>query len=335
MEITRAAAVVDTHTGGEPTRIIIGGGPVLKGATMGEKWLDFSRNHDDFRRFVMCEPHGHYDMFGALLVPPCDPEAHYGVLFMDTGGSLSMCGHGSIGIGRTLVDLGMVAKTEPETEVVLDSPAGLVRLKVRVQNGQVEDVLLSNVPAYLAEKDVEVEVPSLGRKIHLDIGFGGNFFAIVPAGQLDLKIAPEETSRMVALGLEIREVVNRKVKLQHPVESGIDSVELTEFSLEREGQPTKNCVVFGEGSVDRSPCGTGTCAKLAILAARGKLKPGEEFLHESITGSVFKAYYEPGPRVESYDTVLPYVRSRSYVTGFNFLLGQPEDKVGRGFLLKR
>ena len=335
MEVTRAAAVVDTHTGGEPTRIIIGGGPLLKGNTMGEKWLDFSRNHDDFRQFVMCEPHGHYDMFGALLVPPCDPEAHYGVLFMDTGGSLSMCGHGSIGIGRTLVDLGMVPKTEPETEVILDSPAGLVRLKVQVNDGQVGDVLLSNVPAYLAGKDVEVEVPSLGKKIRLDIGFGGNFFAIVPAGQLGLELRPEEASKLVTLGLEIRDVVNSKIKVCHPVETGIDTVELTEFSLEREGLPTKNCVVFGQGSVDRSPCGTGTCAKLAILAAKGKLKPGEEFLHEGITGSIFKAYYEPGPKVGSYDTVLPYVKSRSYVTGFNFLLGQPEDQVGRGFLLKR
>lgn len=335
MEITRVAAVVDTHTGGEPTRIIIGGGPILKGNSMGEKWLDFSRNHDDFRTFVMCEPHGHYDMFGAFLVPPCDPEAHYGVLFMDTGGSLSMCGHGSIGIGRTLVELGMVEKTEPETEVILDSPAGLVHLKVEVADGKVGDVLLGNVPAYVAERDVEIEVPSLGKKIKLDICYGGNFFAIVPAGQLGLELTPKETSKLVPLGLEIREELNRTVKVGHPIETGINKVELTEFSLEREGFPTRNCVIFGDGSVDRSPCGTGTCAKLALLAAKGKLKPGEEFLHEGITGSVFKAFYEPGPNLAGHDTVLPFVKSRSYVTGFNFLLRQPADEVGGGFLLKR
>lgn len=335
MEITRAAAVVDTHTGGEPTRIIIGGGPILKGSTMAEKWLDFRRHHDDFRTFVMCEPHGHYDMFGAFLVPPCDPEAHYGVLFMDTGGSLSMCGHGSIGIGRTLVELGMVPKTEPETEVILDSPAGLVRLKVEVREGKVGDVLLSNVPAYVAERDVEIEVPSLGRKIKLDISFGGNFFAIVPAGQLDLELTPQEAAKLVPLGLEIRDAVNRVVKLQHPIETGINKVELTEFSLEREGLPTRNCVIFGDGSVDRSPCGTGTCAKIALLAEKGKLQPGEEFLHEGITGSIFKGFYEPGPKVGPYDTVLPFVKSRSYVTGFNFLIKQPADDVGGGFLLKR
>lgn len=335
MDIERFAAVVDTHTGGEPTRLVVGGGPLLKGTTITEKWLDFMENHDDFRAFVMNEPHGHSDMFGALLVPACHPEAHYGIIFMDAATSLSMCGHGSIGLGRTLVDLGMIRKTEPFTEVVLDTPAGLVRLKVEVKNGIVGDVILSNVPAFVYARDVELTVPSLGRQIHLDIAYGGNFFAIVPAGQLDLSITAEECGRTVPLGLEILREVNKAVKVQHPEEKAIDHVALVEFSLERPGQITRNTVVWGEGNQDRSPCGTGTCAKMALLAAKGKLAPGEKFLHQSITNSLFEGWYEPGPRVGGFETVLPYLKSRSYVTGFNFLLKQPEDKVGDGFLLKR
>ncbi len=335
MEIERFAAVVDTHTGGEPTRLIVGGGPLLKGSTITEKWLDFKKNHDDFRAFVMCEPHGHADMFGALLVPACHPEAHYGIIFMDAGTSISMCGHGSIGLGRTLVDLGMIRKTEPYTDVVLDTPAGLVHIKVEVKDGVVGDVILGNVPAFTFARDIELEVPSLGKKIHLDISYGGNFFAIVPAGQLDMEITAPEAGRIVPLGLEILRELNRAVKVQHPVETAIDHVALVEFSLERPGQVTRNTVVWGEGSHDRSPCGTGTCAKMALLAAKGKLAPGEKFLHESITGSLFEGWYEPGPKVGGFDTVLPFLKSRSYVTGFNFLMKQPGDKVGEGFLLKR
>ena len=289
MDIERFAAVVDTHTGGEPTRLIVGGGPLLKGSTITEKWLDFKKNHDDFRAFVMCEPHGHADMFGALLVPACHEEAHYGIIFMDAGTSISMCGHGSIGLGRTLVDLGMIKKTEPYTDVVLDTPAGLVHIKVEVKDGVVGDVILGNVPAFAFARDIDLEVPSLGKKIHLDISYGGNFFAIVPAGQLDLEITATEAGRIVPLGLEILRELNRTVKAQHPVETAIDHVALVEFSLERPGQVTRNTVVWGEGSHDRSPCGTGTCAKMALLAARASWPPARSSFTRASPAAFSKA----------------------------------------------
>lgn len=335
MDITRAVAVVDTHTGGEPTRIILGGGPYLKGHGIAEKWLEFKKYHDDFRNMVMREPHGHNDMFGALLTSPEKEDAHFGVLFMDASGSISMCGHGSIGIARTLVDLGIIQREEPVTHVRIDTPAGLVDLQVDVSGDSVGDVTMKNVPAFLYEENVELEVPSLDRKIKLDIAFGGNFFAIVPAGQLNLELTKEESPALIHLGLEIRDLVNRKMKIQHPVETHIDQVELTEFSLEREGLPTKNVVIFGEGAVDRSPCGTGTCAKMATLVAKGKLAHGEEFLHQGITESLFRGYTEKGPDVGAFSTVIPYLKSRSYVTGFNFLFRQREDEVGKGFYLPR
>lgn len=335
MEVSRAVAVVDTHTGGEPTRIILGGGPCLKGRSISEKWLEFKRDHEDFRNMVMREPHGHNDMFGALLTSPEREDSHYGVLFMDASGSISMCGHGSIGIARTLVDLGMIVKEEPVTHVRIDTPAGLVDLEVEVSGSSVGDVTMKNVPAFLYERNVEIEVPSLGRKITLDISFGGNFFAIVPAAQLGLELTREESPRLIHLGLEIRDLLNRKMKIQHPVETHIDKVELTEFSLEREGLPTRNVVIFGEGAVDRSPCGTGTCAKMATLVEKGKLVHGKEFIHQGITGSLFRGFTEKGPKVGPFETVIPYIKSRSYVTGFNFLLKQGEDEVGKGFYLPR
>jgi len=335
VEIRRMVSVVDTHTGGEPTRIVIGGAPSIPGATMAEKWLAFRRDQDGLRRFLVQEPRGHGDIFGALLVPPCRPEAQVGVLFMDSGGSLSMCGHGSIGLARTLVDLGMVERRSPVTEIVLDTPPGLVRMEVEVDaEGRPGDVSLRNVPAFVAAREVEIDLPGEGA-VRMDVCFGGNFFAILDATRFDLALTPSEAPRLVRLGLAIREEVNRVCPVRHPLEPDIDRIELVEFSLERPGRPTRNAVVFAEGSIDRSPCGTGTCAKMALLAAKGKLAPGERFVHESITGSLFTGSYEPGPRVGDYETVLPVLRSRSYITGFNTLLEQAGDELAGGFLLGR
>ncbi|HOR54305.1 MAG TPA: proline racemase family protein [Synergistales bacterium] len=334
MELTRATAVVDTHTGGEPTRIIIGGGPYIPGKTMSERWAYMKNEMGDFRDFVMHEPRGHSDMFGAFLTSPEREDSHYGVIFMDSGDGVTMCGHGSIGTAHALVELGMVPRTEPYTEVVLDSPAGQIRLKVEVNDGRVGDITLANVPAFVFKRDVELAIPSLGgKKIHMDVSFGGNFFAIVHAEEMGLTLERNEVPRLLSLGLEILREANRAVKVQHPTERHLDFIGLTEFALERPGKPTKNCVVFGESNVDRSPCGTGTCAKMALLAAKGLLKPGEVFDHESVAGSVFHGHYEPGPKVGGFETILPFIRGRASITGFNFLLQQKNDEMGSGFLL--
>lgn len=335
MKVERFAAVVDSHTGGEPTRIVIGGAPILQGKTMAERWDEFFSKHMSFVHLIMREPRGHGDMFGAVLFPPVTEEAAFGVIFTNPAGGENMCGHASIGVARTLVELGIVEKREPFTPIYLDTPAGQVRLEVAVENGEVGDVTLQNVPAFVFARDVEITLPSTGQRVRLDICFGGNFFAIVSADQFDLKLVPEESSYLSPLGIEIRDEVNRQVAVQHPVEKHITEVALTEFSLERPGSPTRNCVVFGDGSIDRSPCGTGTCAKMALLAAEGKLDPGQEFVHESIVGSVFHGRYRPGPKVGPFDSVLPEIRGRSYITGFNFLLKQENDELGDGFFLGR
>jgi proline racemase len=336
MEITRATAVVDTHTGGEPTRIILGGGPWLPGLTMSEKWAYLKEHLQDFRNFVMHEPRGHSDMFGAFLTAPVRKDSHYGVLFMDPGDGVSMCGHGSIGTANALVELGMVPRREPVTTVVLDTPAGQVSLDVEVKDSTAGDVILSNVPSFVYATDIEIALPSrAGQKIRLDIAYGGNFFAIVHGEELGFTLEKEEVPELLRTGMEILHEVNRAVRVQHPTEPHINSVGLVEFSLERKDKPTKNCVLFGEGNVDRSPCGTGTSAKMALLASKGTLAPQETFEHESITGSLFRGSYKEGPTVGGYKTVLPFIRGKASITGFNYLLQQKDDEMGSGFLLSR
>ena len=336
MNAKRMAAVVDTHTSGAPTRIIVGGGPLLKGETFADRWLDFKENHDDFRRFVMWEPHGHDNMFGALLTRPVNPEAHYGIVFMDSDSSVSMCGHGSIGVSRTLIDLGMIKKKEPYTEVVLEAPAGLVKVKVEVKDGVVGDVILHNVPCFVQQKDVEITLPSTCQKVKLDIAFGGNYTAMVPADQFGFNIDLDEIKKMIPLGIEIRDAVNDQITFQHPTNPALNKIILTEFTLDApQGEPKRNLVTWGAGQLARSACGTGTSARLACLADKRQLAPGVWFDHAGVTGSIFNGSYEPGPKVGEFDTVIPYIKGRSYITGFNWLIQQEEDELADGFFIKR
>jgi len=276
MEVIRATAVVDTHTGGEPTRIIIGGGPYLPGKTMSERWAYMKEHMADFRNFVMHEPRGHSDMFGAFLTPPEREDSHYGVIFMDSGEGVSMCGHGSIGTANTLVELGMVPRTEPHTEVVLDTPAGQIRLKVEVKDGRVGDVTLANVPAFVFERDVELAIPSMGgKKIHLDIAFGGNFFAIIHAEELGLTLEREEIPEMLRLGLEILHESNRTVKVQHPTEKHLNYIGLTEFALERPGKPDKELALsLARATLTDLPAGPAPAQRWPSWRPGGSSNPG-------------------------------------------------------------
>lgn len=337
MDVKRIVAVVDTHTSGAPTRIVVGGGPLLNGATFPERWCDFKENHDNFRKFLMWEPHGHDNMFGCLLTPPVNPEAHYGVVFMDSDSSISMCGHGTIGVSRTLLDLGILPRREPYTEVRLETPAGLVKVKVEIENGEVGDVILQNVPCFVQARDVEIVLPSSGRRVKLDIAFGGNYCAMVPAEQFGFEIRPEEVKKMIPLGLEIRDAVNEQIEIQHPTNPALNKVLLTEFTLETKtgGAPRRNCVTWAAGQLARSACGTGTSARLACLSDREQLAPGVWFDHAGVTGSIFQGSYEPGPKVGEFDSVIPYVKGRSHVTGFNWLVQQKGDELTGGFLITR
>lgn len=335
MKISRALQAIDSHTMGEPTRIVTGGIPKIPGKTMAEKKEYLQEKMDHLRTAIMHEPRGHNDMFGSIITAPVKEEADFGIIFMDGGGYLNMCGHGTIGAVTASIETGMVEAIEPITEVTLDTPAGLVRAKAKVENGKVKEVSFVNVAAFHYKKDVEIEVPDLG-KITFDISFGGSFFAIVDAKQIGLKVKPENASKLSEMGLKIRDIINETIEMQHPELAHIKTVDLVEIYDE----PThpeanyKNVVIFGQGQVDRSPCGTGTCAKLATLHSKGELKENEYFVYESILGTLFKGRILETTKVGEYDAVIPEITGSAYITGFNNFVIDPEDPVKYGFALK-
>lgn len=334
MEIVKSINIIDTHTMGEPTRIIVGGLPVIPGDSMPEKKKYLEENLDHIRTMVMHEPRGHKDMFGAIITQPTLPEADIGVIFMDGGGYLNMCCHGSIGVSTMLVETGMVKMKEPVTDIVLEAPAGLIKAKVSVKNGKVNGVTITNVPSFLLIEDVEIEVPSLG-KIKLDISYGGSFFALVNANQLGMNVDLKNINELVEVGLAIRDIVNSEIKVSHPEKPHINSVDLVEiYDLPTtNGADLKNVVVFGMGQFDRSPCGTGTSAKLATLYAKGKIGLNEPFVYESITGTTFTGNVISETNIENYKGVIPEISGRAFITGFSQLVIDPYDPFKYGFTL--
>ena len=325
---------IDSHTMGEATRIIVGGVPVLKGSTVMEKKKYFLEHYDYIRKMAMLEPRGHAERVGGLLTEPCDPSADYGVIFLDGGGCLNMCGHGTIGVCTVLVETGMVKVTEPITEITLEAPAGLVRAQVEVKDGEVVQVSFKNVPAFLYKKDVTVDVPELGRKITCDISFGGSFFAIVKDEEMGVEIDPKNLDDIVPKALALRKALNENVEIKHPY-LDITTVDLVEIygKAKSSDADLQNVVVFGEKQVDRSPCGTGTSAKMADLVARGNLKIGDRFVYESVFQTKFIGVPVEKTTCGDFEAIIPQVTGKAYITGFNDLVLDRRDPLGHGFIM--
>ncbi len=337
MKFIRSIHAIDTHTAGEPTRIVIGGIPKIPGESMAAKKEYLERHVDYLRTALMLEPRGHGDMFGAIITEPCMKEADFGIIFMDGGGYLNMCGHGTIGAMTAAVETGMVPAVEPVTRIRMEAPAGLVRGEVRVDHGQVQEVSFTNVPSFMYRSGVAIVVPGLG-EIEVDIAFGGNFFILVSADQLGIEIDPKNSQKLKELGIYIRETVNRTVPIQHPTLGHIRSADVVEIY----GKPThpeadrKNVVVFGNDSkpsLDRSPCGTGTSAKMAALHSKGQLKVGEDFVYESILGTLFRGRILDTLKVGEFDAVTPRITGSAYITGFNHFVIDERDPLKHGFRL--
>lgn len=324
---------IDSHTMGEATRIIYDGFPDLPGKTMMEKKEYLIHHYDHYRKALMLEPRGHRDMFGALLTKPVHEEADTGVIFMDTGGCLNMCGHGSIGTASMLVETGMVPVQEPYTEVILDAPSGIIRTKVKVKNGKAEEVSIRNVPAFLYKENLEIEVPGHGVVV-CDISFGGSFFALVNAEKLGIPLEMPNVELLTEIGMALMKQINETVRIHHPY-LDITTVDLVEFygPSEREDADMKNCVIFGMAQADRSPCGTGTSAKMAALYARGELEIDEPFVYESITGSLFTGKVLKAVDVGGHPGIIPQITGSAYITGMNTWILDDEDPHEYGFLL--
>ncbi len=333
LEKRRRLVCVETHTAGEPTRIVVEGCPPLRGNSMMEKKNYLRDHYDNYRRAIMLEPRGHKDMFGAIVTEPVNPEADLGVIFMDNSNYLNMCGHGSIGVATMAIETGMVPVQEPYTLLKLDTPAGLIGARVKVKNGRAVEVSIRNVPAFCYKENLEIAVD--GRVFMVDICFGGSFFALVDCSQLGCEVSDKNLEHIIPWGMKLLDVINRTVPVKHPY-LDITTVDLVEFYGKsfREGVDMKNVVIFGKGQFDRSPCGTGTSAKIAHLQAKQKMKPGDEFRYESITGTVFKG--EIIGEIELADgthAIIPQITSSAFITGISRWISNEEDSLDEGFLV--
>jgi len=334
MKFTRMLTAIDAHTEGNPERVVTGGIPSISGRTMLEKSKYARDNLDYLRTLLVDEPRGHSNMYAALIVPPAVDEADFGVLYLEPGGYVTMCGHGTIAICTVLVETGIIEPREPETEIVLDTPAGIVRASVSVKDGRADSVTFQNVPSFLYKTDVEIDVQDVGR-VKLDIAYGGNFYAILPAESVGLKVVPEYANEIIALGTKIWRSVNEQVDIQHPEEPEIDCVNYVEFSAPATHPKAtmKNAVVVPPGGMDRSPCGTGTSAKMAILYTEGRLGLNEEFVHESIIGTLYYGELIEETMAGKYQAVVPTIRGSAYITGIHQFVVDPKDPFPAGFRL--
>jgi proline racemase len=332
MIIAKHIVAIDSHTAGEPTRIVVSGIGKVPGASIADKRQYLQEHMDHYRTMLMHEPRGHRDMFGAILFEPIDPAADFGIVFMDGGYYLNMCGHGTIGAVTTIVEMGYVPVREPVTNVVLETSAGLVYGTAHVEGGKVLEVTVRNVDAFLYKKDITITVPGYGA-LSVDISFGGSFFALADITDTGIDISPSNSQKLIDLGVEIRRLVNESVEVQHPVQTHINSVDLTEMysKPKTEGANAQNVVILGEGQVDRSPCGTGTCAKMATLFGKGKLALGEEYVNESIIRTSFSGRLIRETMVGDIPAVIPEVTGRAYITGVSQFVCDPEDPFKYGF----
>ncbi|MGO5052440.1 proline racemase family protein [Lachnospiraceae bacterium LCP25S3_G4] len=323
---------IDTHTVGEFTRVIFSGFPKLEGNTMIERKHYLAKHYDKYRQALMFEPRGHHDMFGAYITEPVNPEADFGVFFMDTGEYLNMCGHGTIGSVTAIIESGLVEAKEPYTEVVLEAPAGLIRTKAEVKNGKVLNVTLTNVPAFLYKENCKTVID--GKEVTYDISFGGSFFAICDITQVGMTVDAKSVSDLTDFGMKLIENANKENKLQHPT-LDITSVDLAELycPTETPGCNLRNVVIFGDRMADRSPCGTGTSAKLGLLHARGEIKVGEPFVYESFIGSQFKGVIQEETKVGDFNAVIPQITGSAYVTGEATYVIDPDDPLKYGFVV--
>lgn len=331
MEVERIINVIDSHTAGEPTRVVVGGMPYIPGATMQEKKLYMRDNMDNIRQALMLEPRGHNDMFGAIITAPSDPAADMGILFMENEGYLNMCGHGTIGTVTVMLETGIIKPTGNETNIILDTPAGLVKATGRGAGDEIYEVSFQNVPSFLYEEDVKIVLKDK-RIIKADVAFGGNFFALVDVEQLGLKISREHIKTLIQLGMEIKEKINRLINVKHPLIDYINTIDLVEFYEHKSAinNDARNVVIFGNSQYDRSPCGTGTCAKAAALYAKNKIQVNEGFINESIYDTRFKARIIGTQQIGNYKGIIPEVTGRAFITGMQNVIINKNDPFKYG-----
>jgi trans-L-3-hydroxyproline dehydratase len=341
MEIVPDAATrietVEMHTGGEPVRLVVSGYPEIAGGTLLEKRRFAREKLDRFRRLIMFEPRGHFDMYGVLPVKPDHPQADMAVLFIHNEGYSTMCGHATIALGRYAVDAGIVKPEGGEARLNLQCPCGLVEVRVAVENGKSGAVTFTSVPAFAFALDCVVEVEGFG-PIPVDIGYGGAFYAFLPAAIFDLDVRESAIRALVDAADRVTQAVRRQVVLEHPDSQDLAFLYGTILTDGRSGVAdagaSANICVFAEREVDRSPTGSGVTARVALAVARDPQAARREFRFESITGSLFTARVAASDVCGRFPAVRVEVGGRAYYSGRSTFTVEPEDPLAAGFLLK-
>lgn len=325
---------IDGHTCGNPVRLVAGGAPVLQGANMLERRAHFEREHDWVRTALMFEPRGHDVMSGTIPYPPTRPDCDVAILFIEVSGCLAMCGHGTIGTVTFLIENGLVQPREPGV-LRLDTPAGLVVAHYKLDGRHVDSVRLTNVASFLHARDLTVQLNGFG-EVRFDVAYGGNFYAIVEPQQGYDDLASLTPSDIQRLSPELRRKANEKYDFVHPEQpqiKGLSHVMWTGKARTAEAH-ARNAVFYGDKAIDRSPCGTGTSARLAQRVAKGELEIGEPFVHESIIGTCFTGIALERTQVGGHDAIVPSVEGWARVTGHNTIFVDGRDPLRHGFLLK-
>jgi 4-hydroxyproline epimerase len=323
---------IDAHTCGNPVRLVAGGGPLLDGNSMMERRLHFLKKFDWIRQGLMFEPRGHDMMSGSILYPPVDPANDIGVLFIETSGCLPMCGHGTIGTVTIALEEGLIQPKVPG-KLRLETPAGLVRVEYKEENKKIKWVRLTNIPSFLYKENLEVDCPDLG-VLKVDVAYGGNFYAIVDPQDNFTGIQDYTAGDLIRWSPIIRRRLNEKYHFEHPLDANIQGLShlLWTGDTISEQADARNAVFYGDKAIDRSPCGTGTSARMAQWAAKGKLKAGDTFVHESFIGSQFIGRVEEETSCGPYPAIVPSIQGWAKVTGYNtIIIDEEDDPYAHGF----
>jgi proline racemase len=331
LNLTNNLFVVDTHTEGEPTRIILSGFPKLKGDTLYEKRKFMLEMFDHLRTAILFEPRGHDNQFGALVLHTEKSNVDYALIFLDNKGCLDMCGHATIGVTKTLIEIGMVERIEPYTTITYETIAGIVKAKALIKNGTVVEVSILLAPSFhVGSFEVKID----GSIIPVDVAYGGNFYVITDAKNLETRVRKNHINELIKKGITLRNQSAQQINVVHPhtpeLHREISCAVITDDS-ELSHSNGKNIMVFGNGQFDRSPCGTGTAAVVSTLYHKGHLKINEKFIHESIINTQFTARILETVKVGPYDAVIPEITGRAFITQISQVLIDPDDYLKNGF----
>ncbi|HEY4898427.1 MAG TPA: proline racemase family protein [Candidatus Nanopelagicaceae bacterium] len=333
MTTIRSVKTIESHTEGMPTRVVLEGIGEIPGASAFEKRAYFMEHMDDIRQWLMFEPRGHSAMSGAIIQKSTRPDADVGVVYIEVSGCLPMCGHGTIGLATVLIEKKLVPVVEPITTIRLDTPAGLVVVDVAVKDGRAQHVTITNVPSFLFQQDQTVDVPGFG-KVTYDMAYGGNFYAIVPIERVRIQFERKNGPKLLEAGLAIAAAINEQNRPIHPENPEIAICHHVDFIAQGNHRlHWKNAMAIYPGWFDRSPCGTGTSARLAQLVARGEFKDSDVLINESWIGSQFEARVKEHTKVAGFDAIIPLITGRAWVMGEATWTLDSTDPFPDGFLV--